>query len=87
MNSKWMVLAVLTLSLAGARAAPDDAAMDWVRAQMKPMTAATPDALGDAQLQAFGDAVGEARVVALGEQTHGGRQEFELKTRLLRYLH
>jgi erythromycin esterase len=31
--------------------------------------------------------VGSARIVALDEQTHGGREEFLLKTRLLRYLH
>jgi len=33
------------------------------------------------------DVVGPARVVALDEQTHGGHEEFVLKTRLLRYLH
>ncbi len=31
--------------------------------------------------------MGSARIVALDEQTHGGREEFVLKTRLLRYLH
>lgn len=86
MTRKWMALAALVLPLAGAQAA-GDVSMELVRAQMKPMAANNSAELSDSQLQAFGDAIGNARVVALGEQTHGGRQEFELKTRLLRYLH
>ncbi len=77
----WAALLLPSLAHAG------DLAMDQVRAQMKPMAGRTAAELSDEDLQAFGDAVGRARVVALGEQTHGGRQEFELKTRLLRYLH
>ncbi|MGM9481574.1 erythromycin esterase family protein [Roseateles sp. NT4] len=87
MSRKWLALAALTVVVTGVRAAAEEGSMDWVRAQMKPMAATTAAELTDAQLQAFGDAVGKARVVALGEQTHGGRQEFELKTRLVRYLH
>jgi erythromycin esterase len=86
MKKQWVALAALALQL-GAASAADEGSAAWVRAQMKPMAASTPAELTDAQLQAFGDAVGNTRVVALGEQTHGGRQEFELKTRLLRYLH
>jgi erythromycin esterase len=38
-------------------------------------------------LKPFADAIGNARVVALGEQTHGARDEYLLKTRLLKFLH
>jgi erythromycin esterase len=37
-------------------------------------------------LRAFGRAVGEARVVSLGEATHGTREIFQLKHRLIEYL-
>jgi erythromycin esterase len=86
MTKTWMALVALVLPLMSVHAAGDEA-MAFVRARMKPMTASSAAELSDLQLQAFGDAIGDARVVALAEQTHGGRQEFELKTRLLRYLH
>lgn len=41
----------------------------------------------DSDLKAFANAIGDARIVALDEQTHGGREEFLLKLRLLKYLH
>lgn len=80
-------LLALVLLAWGTAGAGGDAGMDWVRRHAKPMSAGSAAELSDAQLKAFGDAVGDARVVALGEQTHGGREEFELKLRLLRYLH
>lgn len=82
---QWLAAALL----AAMPAAPafGDAAMSWVGRHAQAMPAATAAEISDAQLQAFGAAVGQARVVALGEQTHGGREEFELRLRLLRYLH
>ncbi len=41
---------------------------------------------GFEDLRAFGDAVGDARVVALGEATHGTREFYQIKHRLLEYL-
>jgi erythromycin esterase len=37
-------------------------------------------------LASFGNAVGDARIVALGEATHGTREFFQIKRRLLEYL-
>ncbi|WP_193615686.1 erythromycin esterase family protein [Massilia sp. YMA4] len=51
------------------------------------MTTVHPDGANDDDLKPFADAIGTARVVALAEQTHGGSEEFLLKTRLLKYLH
>ena len=75
--------ALSLLLLAGAcRAAPDPIAAQAVPVRIE---AGVHDDFAD--LAPFGRAVGAARVVALDEQTHGGHEEFELKTRLLRYLH
>ncbi len=40
-----------------------------------------------ADLAPLTQAIGDARIVALGEQTHGAREEYLLKLRLLRYLY
>ena len=58
-----------------------------LQANAVPITANQPAAITDEQLQAFGNAVGNARIASLAEQTHGTQQEFELKTRLVKYLH
>lgn len=86
MNRQWTMWAALALLLAGTPAVAAETTQA-VRARIKPMAASSPAELTDEQLQAFGDAVGNARVVALGEQTHGGLQEFQVRQRLLRYLH
>ncbi len=52
-----------------------------------PVASVLPGHGDDEDLRPFADAIGQARVVALAEQTHGGSEEFLLKTRLLRYLH
>jgi len=41
---------------------------------------------GFEDLEAFGKAVGDARIVALGEATHGTREFFRLKQRIVEYL-
>lgn len=52
-----------------------------------PLAGIQPGHSDDRDLLPFAQAIGQARVVALGEQTHGGAEEFLLKTRLVKYLH
>ena len=83
-------LPLLALLLAGTcRAAPASApaASDPLAAQATAVRIAATPKDDFADLAPFGAAVGSARIVALDEQTHGGHEEFLLKTRLLRYLH
>jgi erythromycin esterase len=61
------------------------AVLDWIRAnaiQLKTVAAGQ----GFADLQRLGALVGNARIVSLGEATHGTREFFQLKHRLLEYL-
>ncbi len=74
----WVAVAQ---SVAQAAPVPDLPTRPWAVASVD------PDHADDSDLKAFADAIGDARVVALDEQTHGGREEFLLKTRLLKYLH
>ena len=77
-------LPLFALLLAGlCRAAP----VDPIAAAATPVRIAATADDDFADLAPFGAAVGTAHIVALDEQTHGGREEFVLKTRLLRYLH
>lgn len=63
----------------------DPAVLDGLRAASWPL--ATVEAgHGFADLAPFKSWVGDARIVALGEATHGTREFFQLKHRLLEYL-
>jgi erythromycin esterase len=62
-----------------------DAARDWIREHAIPL--ATVEAgHGFADLEPIRDIVGDARIVALGEATHGTREFFQLKHRMLEFL-
>jgi erythromycin esterase len=61
------------------------AVVDWIRGQAIPLL--TPRAgHGFSDLAPLRDVVGSARIVALGEATHGTREFFQMKHRLLEYL-
>ncbi|MEO5689009.1 MAG: erythromycin esterase family protein [Burkholderiaceae bacterium] len=51
------------------------------------MTSIDPATSEDSDLAAFGAAVGNRRIVLLTEATHGDGATFQLKTRLVKYLH
>ena len=59
--------------------------VDWVRAHEIPLATVEPGH-GFADLAPLRAIVGDARVVGLGEATHGTREIFRLKHRILEYL-
>jgi erythromycin esterase len=65
-------------------AAPPPEALAWIRKSAVPIATADPGALDD--LAPLGAIVGDAHVVALGEATHGTREFFQLKHRIVQYL-
>ena len=84
---------VLRLALLVALAAPawsqtpaaPDAVVAWVRAHAVPLAGADP-ALPDDDLDALLPVLGEARVIGVGEGTHGTREFFQFRDRLVRWL-
>jgi erythromycin esterase len=60
-------------------------AIAWLKAHVNPIVSCTAES-GFADLQALKRLIGDARIVALGEATHGTREFFTLKHRLLEFL-
>jgi len=58
---------------------------DWIKANAIPLS--TPEAgHGFADMQPLKKLIGDARIVSLGEATHGTREFFQLKHRMLEFL-
>ncbi|HET9235196.1 MAG TPA: erythromycin esterase family protein, partial [Candidatus Eisenbacteria bacterium] len=85
-----LVLApVITLAIAAAKdpSPPRDASAltSWMKAHAQPFATCEPtDSVAD--LAGLQNMVGNARIVALGEGTHGTREFFQLKHRMVQYL-
>ncbi|MFZ1145578.1 MAG: erythromycin esterase family protein [Bryobacteraceae bacterium] len=88
MRKKQRFLPCILLALAVAPyawSADDQPAIEWMRANA--IRLATPEAgHGFADMQPLKQVVGNARIVALGEATHGTREFFQLKHRMLEFL-
>jgi len=63
----------------------DAAAVQWLAAHAVPFDRTTPDG-ATTDLAPLGGMMGAARLVALGEGTHGTREFFQTKHRVLQYL-
>ena len=64
---------------------PPDPVVTWLAANTHPFT--RPHlSLPHTEIEFLRDVVGDARIVALGENTHGARDFFEMKARILRFL-
>ena len=58
---------------------------DWFRSQAVPLKTSRPGS-GFEDLQALKAMIGDARIVSVGEATHGTREFFQLKHRILEFL-
>ena len=63
----------------------EDSVRTWLDANVHPFTGSHLSLPHD-DLEFLRDLVGDARIVALGEDTHGTRDFFEMKARVLRFL-
>jgi erythromycin esterase len=61
-----------------------DEVVAWLKANALPLTTAEP-ASGFSDLQSLRAIIGNARIVSMGEATHGTREFFQLKHRLIEY--
>ena len=64
---------------------PPDPVTTWLAANSHPFTGPHLS-LPHAEIEFLRDVLGDARIVALGENTHGARDFFEMKARILRFL-
>jgi erythromycin esterase-like protein len=77
------LLFLLALGVSGAAA--QEPVRDWIAKHAIPLKTVEPGR-GTSDLQAFREIIGDARIVALGEATHGTREFFQLKHRLVELL-
>ena len=73
------------LAIPALLAQQNESPADWVRSRAIRLTTAEAGH-GFADLQALQRVVGNARIVSLGEATHGSREFFQLKHRILEFL-
>lgn len=80
-----MLTATLVLAVSTASAFDDKPVSDWISANA--IRLKTPQAgNGFADMQPLKKVIGDARIVSLGEATHGTREFFQLKHRMMEFL-
>ena len=63
----------------------DNKVIEWISEHAVPISTVQPGS-GFDDLEPMKDIVGDARIVSLGEPTHGNKEVFQLKHRLIEYL-
>ena len=76
---------VLVLSRSVLADSPTDKQIQWIRENATSIETVEAER-GFADLARLKEVIGGARIVSLGESTHGSREIFQMKHRLMRYL-
>ena len=84
MKTPVRIVGVLFVGLALCPA-QDQPPVDWIRDRAIPLTTVQAGS-GFADLQPLKNLVGDSRIVSLGEATHGTREFFQIKHRILEFL-
>ncbi len=77
----WLVLTCISVAQTG----HEQPAVDWIRAHAIPLRTVEAGQ-GFDDMQPLAKVVGNAKIVALGEATHGTREFFQLKHRIVEFL-
>ncbi|MBE2213214.1 MAG: erythromycin esterase family protein [Opitutaceae bacterium] len=83
--STAMLLVASSLTCSADKSSGPNEVIAWVRASAMPLATERAGS-GFDDLAPLGDRLGPARIVSLGEPTHGSREVFEMKHRLVEYL-
>ncbi|MCU1233895.1 MAG: erythromycin esterase family protein [Candidatus Solibacter sp.] len=82
---RLLIAACLLPCCSQAQTAAPPAVTDWIRGNAIPITTAVAGN-GFDDMQPLRKVVGDSRIVSLGEATHGSREFFQLKHRMLEFL-
>lgn len=85
MTIKTNLLLALLLLVSCAEKSEEDKVIDWISENAVQISTVEPRN-GFEDLLPIGEMVGDARIVSLGEPTHGNREVFQLKHRMIEYL-
>src|SRR5689334_18502169 len=85
MRRPLCAVSLFALLATSAGAQQNDPTLQWIRVNAIPLTT-TEAGHGFADLQRLKPLIGNARIVSLGEATHGTREFFQLKHRMLELL-
>src|SRR5215831_451307 len=86
MRARRTLIAVLVLvAVSTLRAQTVDPIIDWIRGHAVPLKT-TEAGNGFDDLRPLRGLIGQARIVSLGEATHGSREFFQMKHRMLEFL-
>src|SRR6266568_422706 len=81
-----LIITLLFLTgLARTNASEDQTVVEWIRAHAVPLKTVEAGH-GFSDMEPLKSIVGDARIVSLGEATHGTREFFQLKHRMLEFL-
>lgn len=60
--------------------------LQWLKNNILPLATTNPNATNDTDLAIVADLVGDSRVLAMGEVTHGIKEIFDMKHRIVKYM-